>query len=365
MPPPSEASQRYDVIDRCLLNIYNKFPSLEDLKRLIEKELDTEVSTETIQKDIAFMKKSIKEGGFEAPILFKKANRGYCYTDPEYTIRKYGFNEKSLEILELAVGLLKRFEGITGNNSFNHALNKLYASLNIEKTSKDINLSNAILPQETTFLRGMEHFQTFVDGIKFKTPISFIHYSYSKNSNKEKNKKVKTVPKFKAVIIHPYLLKESNERWYLVGFSESHGKNGELRYFGVDRIYDPILIEKEFIENKETDLRELFGNKIGLNPILKNKKEIPEVITIRVSDAMSNYIKSMPLHKSQVIESYGLYGEIQVSLTLVPTKELVSLILSYGEHMEVIEPNWLRKHIKNELALTSEKYNSKPRSDYE
>ena len=80
---------------------------------------------------------------------------------------------------------------------------------------------------------------------------------------------------------------------------------------------------------------------------------------------MSNYIKSMPLHKSQVIESYGLYGEIQVSLTLVPTKELVSLILSYGEHMEVIEPNWLRKHIKNELALTSEKYNSKPRSDYE
>ena len=42
-------------------------------------------------------------------------------------------------------------------------------------------------------------------------------------------------------------MKESNKRWYLVGYSEEHKA---VRYFGLDRIYDPVLIDKPFKENK-------------------------------------------------------------------------------------------------------------------
>jgi predicted DNA-binding transcriptional regulator YafY len=344
MPPPSEASQRYNIIDNCLINIYNRHPSLDDLRNAIYKELGTEVSRETVQKDIAFMKKSIKEGGFEAPILFKKAYNGYCYDPkfPEFTIRQFGFNQKSLEIMELAAGVLQRFQGVMASDSYNHALNKLYSALNIEKTSKDKNLINAILPQETTYLRGMEHFQVLVDGIKLKKPISFIHYSYDKKL-------------FKAIIIHPYLLKESNERWYLVGYSESEDHK-EIRYFGVDRIYDPVLIDKLFIENNGNDLRSLFDNKIGLNTIKDKAIEVPETITLWVSKIMANYIKSMPIHKSQDYKYVHGNGEIVVTLNLVPTKELVALILSYGKHMELLTPVWLRKEIEKELERTVIRY---------
>lgn len=345
MPPTSEATLRYSIIDRCLTNPYKPFPTMDVLKREIERELKTSVSTATIQKDIAQMKKPEEEGGYSAPIKFKRSNQGYYYdlkNFPDYTIRSFGLNTKEIEAIELAAGVLKHFKGIKVNDTYNHAIDKLFSSINLKKNSKEKILVNAIQPEETTHMRGMEHFEILVSSIKKQIPVSFIHYSYDKKL-------------FNSIIIHPYLLKESNKRWYLVGFSEEHN---EIRYFGLDRIYDPILIDKKFIENSDKDLRLLFENKIGLNTIQEKEIENPEKITIWVSRNMANYIKSMPLHKSQTIKEYGGDGEILITLLLVPTYELISLILSYGKHMELIYPKWLRKEIGKEIEVSFYKYKS-------
>lgn len=343
MPPPSEAALRYNIIDRCLTNPYKPFPTMDDLKWAIERELKTSVSTATIQKDIAQMKKVEDEGGYSAPIVFKRSRQGYAYDFdkfPDYTIRSFGLNDKEIEAIELAAGVLQHFKGIKVNDSYNHAIDKLFSSVNIKKSDKEETLANAIQPEETTYMRGMEHFDTLVSSIRKRIPVSFIHYSYDKKL-------------FKAIIIHPYLLKESNKRWYLVGYSEDHK---EIRYFGVDRIYDPVLIEKDFIENKRTDLRNLFNNKIGISTIQENDKGLPEEITLWVSRTMANYIKSMPMHKSQSYNEYGGDGEIMVTLNLVATYELVALILSYGKNMELLTPKWLRKELEKELDRSVIKY---------
>ena len=343
MPPPSEAALRYAIIDRCLTNPYKPYPTMDVLKWEIERELKTSVSTATIQKDIAQMKKGEDEGGYSSPIKFKRSNQGYYYDlekFPDYTIRSFGLNDKEIEAIELAAGVLKQFQGIKVNDTFNHAIDKLFSSVNIKKTSKDEILINAIQPEETTYMRGMEYFEILVSSIKKKIPISFIHYSYDKKL-------------FKAIIIHPYLMKESNKRWYLVRYSEEHK---EVRYFGLDRIYDPLLIDKEFKENKGADLRTLFDNKIGLNTIHDKEVETPEEVTLWVSRTMANYIKSMPLHKSQTNKEFDGYGEILVTLHLVPTYELLAMILCYGKHMELLTPKWLRKEIEKELERSVVKY---------
>ena len=346
MPPPSEASQRYRIIDKLLRNSYNTYPSLDGLCAAIYKELGTKVSRETVQKDIALMKKSLKKGGFEAPILFKKAYNGYCYDEkfPDYSILNFGFNEKSLETIQLAAGVLQRFQGIMASDAYHSALNKLYSALNIERSAQDKNLVNAILPQETTYLRGMENFKIFVDAIKLKKPVSLIHYSYWHR-------------KFKCIIVHPYLLKESNDRWYVYGHSESEEHVEEpLRFFGIDRIYDPVIVNSHFIEANSEEYRTTFSNKIGINVIRKDGIEKTETISLWVSSTMANFIKSMPLHKSQTIKQYGLNGDILVTINVVPTKELVSLVLSYGQNMELIEPKWMRKEIKKELQQMTSNY---------
>ena len=351
MPPPSDAILRYKIIDECLIDIYKPYPTMDDLKYKIDRKLKTSVSTATIQKDIAQMKKGEDEGGYSAPIKFKRSNKGYYYDFekfPDFTIQSLGLNEKEYEAIELAASVLQQFKGIKVNDSYNHAIDKLFSSLNINKTDKDKTSVNAIQPEETTYMRGMEHFETLVTSIRKKIPVSFIHYSYDKKL-------------FKSIIIHPYLMKESNKRWYLVGYSEEHE---EVRYFGLDRIYDPILIDKKFIEHSGADLRSLFDNKIGLTNIRSHKETYdPEKIKLWVSDKMANYIKSMPIHKSQTYREYDGEGEIIVTIHVVPTTELISLIMSYSEHMTLISPRWLCKRIEDKLNESLIKYSKN--LDYE
>jgi predicted DNA-binding transcriptional regulator YafY len=345
MPPKSDATLRYKIIDECLTNIYKPYPTMDDLIYAIERKLKTKVSRETVQKDIGNMKKSEADGGYNAPIKFRKSRNSYYYdldSFPDFTIQTFGLNDKEIEAIELAAGVLQHFKGIKVNDSYNHAIDKLLSAVDIKKSDKEEKLANAIQPEETTYMRGMEHFETLVSSIKKKIPVSFIHYSYKKKQ-------------FKSIIIHPYLLKESNKRWYLVGYSEAEDHR-QIRSFGVDRIYDPILIDKEFIENRDTDLKNLYNDKIGINTIGKIGPEQPEEINLWVSNDMANYIKSMPLHKSQTYKEYRKMGEIIVTLKLVPTYELVALILSYGKHMELISPSWLRTEVVKELERSVSKY---------
>lgn len=346
MPPKSDATLRYKIIDKCLTNLYKPYPTMDDLIYAIERQLKTTVSKETIQKDIGNMKKSEEDGGYSAPIKFRKSRNGYYYdleSFPDFTIQTFGLNDRELEAIELAAGVLQHFKGIKVNDTYNQAIDKLLSAVDIKKIANEANLAKAIQPEETTYMRGMEYFDTLVTSIKKKIPISFIHYSYDRK-------------KFKAIIIHPYLLKESNKRWYLLGYSEEH-KN--IRSFGVDRMYEPIMIDKPFIENTLIDLQNLYTNKIGLNTISTLSPEKIEDIEIWVSKMMANYIKSMPIHKSQVIEEYNGEGEILVKLKLVPTYELIALILSYGQDMELLKPTWLRKEIINEIENASKKYKTK------
>ena len=311
MPPNSQAALRYSIIDKCLTNPIKKFPSMRDLLYAIEKELGNKVSEVTVQKDISEMKYNETLAYF-APISYHRGRHGYYYTDDEYTIKKFGPNEKEIETIELAIGILKHFKGLKMNHSFDEAIEKLLSSVNLKKTDKDINLKNAILPEEVSEMRGMEHFEKILDAIKNKTALSFIHYSYLKKT-------------FNAVFIHPYLLKESNKRWYLVGYSEHHE---EIRYFGLDRIYDPVPVVRDFISNPNEHLNDEFKNKIGLKTIKGITEHNPQVIKIKVSREMSNYLKSLPLHASQKYSETDGFGEIILELQLVPTAELISLILS-------------------------------------
>lgn len=341
MPITKEAIIRYKIIDECLTNRFRRFPSMEDLIDACEKELGTDFAVSTIQKDIKTMKED-EALGYLAPIKFSKAENGYYYSDPEYTIRSFGLNDKEIEAIEFATSMLQHFRGMKVNESFNQAVDKILTSVKAKKSDKESALLNAIQLEETTTLRGIEELDKYIYCIKEKVPISFVHYSYDKKT-------------FKANIIHPYLLKESNKRWYLVGFSEEHN---DVRYFGIDRVYDPVFLDKRFIEHKGKDLRRMFSQKIGLNDVEGYEVEQTEEIQIWVSRTFSNYLKSMPLHHSQKIIEYYNDGELLINLHLVPTLELISKILSYGEHMVVKEPKWLADEVKNEFAKALKKYKS-------
>jgi predicted DNA-binding transcriptional regulator YafY len=168
--------------------------------------------------------------------------------------------------------------------------------------------------------RGFEHFELFAKACREQIPVSFVHYAYRKR-------------RFTTVFLHPFLIKEFDNKWYLFGYSEKHGA---VRHFGFDRIFSPLLLQKPFSTFDQTQTFEVLANSYGVFPIPEAKKQR---IKLGVSSLATHYFEAYPLHRSQVLNK-AADGSAELILELVPTIELSRLILWHGRHVQVLSPEW-------------------------
>jgi predicted DNA-binding transcriptional regulator YafY len=299
---------RYSIIDACLTNTMHRYPSLKHLRLECERKLDINISESSILKDINAMKNDDRLG-FEAPIKYSKSNNGYYYSDPEFSIKKISLHDPEIEALKMAVDVLSAFSGTRVSENFNVAIEKVLASVHEqfpESSRKIIQTDTA--PKH----KGFENFELLLSAANSKTPVNFIHYSYKNRT-------------FKSLIVHPYILKEFQNNWYLLGYSEEHK---EPRIFGLDRIYEEI--------------NNYFENMYGVYPI--ENQSIQKIVFI-VRPLLSDYLNAHPIHKSQQRVNQASYGHATFTLDLIPTKELINFFLSYSNQLIVKKPLWIQKEI--------------------
>lgn len=151
--------------------------------------------------------------------------------------------------------------------------------------------------------------------------------------------------------VQPYALKVYNRRWYLLGFVK---ERGELRTIALDRMQHMTLTDTHFEMPKDFDARKYFANVVGIYA----DKNLPVTkVRIRVYGVQVEYLRSLPLHKSQeeVLTRYEeKYSEFTYRLCLTP--ELISQLLAMGDSVEVLEPVELREEIKEALSRCIERY---------
>ena len=320
-----EAYIRYTIIDACITNKQKLFPSMEELIETCERKLGKQFTVSTIQKDIKAMKED-EALGFEAPIKFSKSRNGYYYTDPEYSIRKISLSESDIEALKAATDMLSIYTGSRVSENFSQAVDKILASIH-ERFPEGNSKRKIIQTDSYPNHKGFEHFEFFLHVSKEKFPVCFVHYSYKHRS-------------FKSVIVHPLILKEFQNNWYVVGYSENHK---ELRTFGLDRIYDPKLLKRKFIEPREKVTEDYFKHVYGVYPL--PGKKIQEVEFL-VNPILSDYIHAHPFHESLERKKEMNYGHAIYKLKLIPSLELINLLLSFSHQLVVIKPKWIQEEIK-------------------
>ena len=159
-----------------------------------------------------------------------------------------------------------------------------------------------------------------------------VHFSYKKfYENYEEQRRVK-----------PLLVKESNNRWYIVGYDLD--KLG-LRVFGIDRVHD-LTIGKKFKTALDIeDTYQLFEHCFGI--ILPAKNDQIEEVTLSYTGFQGQYIKSMPLHESQEV-LVDNDEEVRVRLRLYVTRDLIMEILSVGAQVRVLAPQSLADTVSAE-----------------
>lgn len=314
------ALSRYKVIDTLVRSTRKPYPTLEEIREACYHKLQlVELPSEdTIQKDIAKMRMS-EPDGVEAPIAYCRKNKGYHYTDASFTLNGVGLNEQDINNIKEAVELLQNIGGSRVSEGFNRALEKILTAY--KEDFPESNTKRKIIQTEyVSGSRGFEHFDLFFTACKDKMPVSFVHYSYQKRC-------------FKAVLVHPVLLKEFDNNWYLLGYSEHHKS---LCTFGFDRIYEPVLLYKKYIESKQAEVDGYYQDIYGVYPFKNQKKQ---KVVFKTTHNIANYIEAYPIHSSQTQEKSD--NSSQFTLHLIPSVELLRLFRSYGKELKIESPQWL------------------------
>lgn len=327
MPKNKQAYIRYRIIDANIRNKQKPFPTKEELIKACE--VIASVSLRTIEQDLYDMQHD-EELGYFAPIKYDRLRKGYCYEDPNYSISNIPLKENDLYALEFAVALLKQFEGIDTVAQFSEAVTKIEDYVNVRTLMTDNDIAQVIQLEQSTSSKGQEFLNPILKAIKTHNSISF---SYKKfDSSEEKN-----------YTINPYVLKEYRNRWYVTGKSTI---NGTIVTFGLDRIVKLQISDASFLMDCQFNANDYFKYSFGIS--VSNKLN-PEEIVLAFSSQQSEYIKSQPLHHTQKIKAeHPEYCEI--AITVIPSFELKERLLSFGSSVKILQPEWLKKEIIDELT---------------
>jgi len=218
------------------------------------------------------------------------------------------------------------------NQIHNERLLEAFTVLDTLKLAQ--NFSKEILYEHRKSL-GLENVFLLIHAIKNQLEISFNHKKYWDEFGKQKT-------------LQPYLLKESKNRWYLIGLET---KSNQIRTFGLDRISDIVVTKTSFKKPPQNKVEDLFQHSFG---IIFEENE-PQKVMLEFSTFQANYIKALPLHHSQKTISEGIDFCV-FELTIYPTYDFIMEILSMGKEVRVLEPATLKEQIKSILIESLKKY---------
>lgn len=96
--------------------------------------------------------------------------------------------------------------------------------------------------------------------------------------------------------VHPYYLKQYNNRWFLFGITEQDKNN--LINLPLDRIGSIEVVDIPYIPNTKFNFEEYFEDVVGVSVPREGE---PEKVVLKFDKRQYPYIITKPLHPSQAI----------------------------------------------------------------
>lgn len=323
-------SLREIVIDQCLRSRvgYSTQEILEKCNAMLERRGELPVSSaNTIRADI----RSIEN---RYGIIVEEVRVGRCiryrYEDSDFSIFNTPLTQDEITQLTQSVSLLRRFEGMPGFEWIDE--------LNVHlQTTVNGGMQPVVGFDENAKLKGMKFFTPLFNYINNRQVVKITYHSYKVNRSFE-------------ATVHPYYLKEYNQRWFLFGLNEKYGK---ITPFALDRIEKLDMIHTKYIINESVDFETYFDEMVGVT--LPSDKKVEEV-QLLINVEQLPYVLSKPIHKSQRLIKNNEDGSAIIAIHVIPNFELIQLLLSFGERLTILSPTSLRQDIIGRIEKNMKNY---------
>ncbi len=312
---------RYLALDKCLSNFSRKF-YIEDLQNAVcdyltrEKSVETTVSRRQIYDDLSQMRTSPE---LCAPIesYWEGQRKYYRYSEPGFSI--VDLTDEELSSLEATVNMLASFRGMPQFDWMSRIIDKLKKKYKVSHSFRNILSFDSNID-----LQGIERFQKLFGYVLNEQPIVIEYAPFGKSPI--------------SATVHPYFLKQYNNRWYLIGLV-SKEKYHDVSVFSLDRITGVEASKEIFIPDTIMgDPADYFYDVIGMTI---NKEAKKEKVVMRFAPNRYSFVTSKPIHPSQTKNDQ----ERTITINVIPNRELTATILGFGKDVEVLEPLSLRQEI--------------------
>lgn len=320
---------RYNTIDKCLRNS-SKLWTLEDLidacsDALYEYEgKDCLVSKRTVQLDLQNMRS--EKLGYDAPIeVFQK--KYYRYSDENFSIRNIPVNENDIKVMNDAIQILKQFKDFSMFKEMNGVIQKLEDSIYSTQKKAIIHLD------KNEQLKGLGYIDILYQSILNKKVLSLSYQSFNARQPKE-------------YVVHPQLLKEYNNRWFLICWHKNKFWN-----LALDRIEEVKEMNEIYID-KNIDADLFFKDVIG---VTVSETLRPCAVVFKVDSENAPYVKTKPLHHTQEMISKE-NGECIFKIVVQLNFELERILLGFGESITVLAPKKLKDRLENKHRKALKNY---------
>lgn len=328
MPTNKNAFIRYKYLDD-LLSDRHHYYDIHDLTERVNDMLCEDGFPEVTQRCIEKDLNTLEFAPFFAPIerVSKHGKRVIQYTKFSFSIFNKELSAEEVSLLREVLSTIGQFDGL---DNFKW-LENFKIGLGLEERKQIISFSN------NPYLQNSNLLGTLFDNISNRVVIRMSYHTFSNNT-------------IRKIDFHPYLLKQYNDRWFLLGAADNDMK---VLNFALDRIDDvEPLPEKKYIDCPN-NIFEHFKDIIG---VTLYDGEPTEHIVFWVSDTSKGYVETKRIHSTQAHIEGGeeecirqhnpqLIGGAFFSIDCVRNYELIRELCSFGKELLVIEPRNIQDEV--------------------
>ena len=343
MPVNKDAMARYRIIDRMLADPSRDYTTKE-IHRAVRKECERDVTIRMIQKDIhaledqdgPFRKKMVRNAGGKGTVRYEDQSEPLFYKE---------LTGDEEEVLREVLKTLGQFEGLDNFSWFDLLKKKL--SMKGEGVQRPL-ISfgrNDVLQIEGNLLGRL------FTAISRKKVIRFRYKPFNTDD----------APALEPTV-HPYQLKQYNNRWYLlctpIGTEKYPFDPEFIANYALDRfVGDFEYVDDIGFRDTPVDLEARYSEIMG---VTLKKDEVCEDIYFAVKPEFVKYVETKWMHGNQLpLDSDseddfrkrypGLADNRFFSIECRPNPELINRFASYAGLVTLVEPARLRDAVKERI----------------
>lgn len=304
----------------------NRFPNANTLAEKFE------ISSKTAQRTIDFMRDRIR-----APLEYDPHQKGYRYNDDTFSLPSFQVSQEELVSILIARDLLSQSAGGLISRTIQSFGRKLFVTMgHIGFTGDKLDHAfsavwNGYSPSQA------ETFKTVLNALLQNRLLACRYASPATGQETERT-------------IAPHHLQHYMGSWVLIGWCRLRNK---WRKFFLSRMLDPVLTEDSFEPRPRKEWEPLIHTSFG---IFQGGEPVP--VILQFNPFRAQWIREQVWHLDQKLETLQ-DGGLRLVLPVTDFREVKLRVLQFGADVEVIEPEELRKEVRDEIRRMAKIYRSR------